>query len=230
MGPFIAASITTVFAIVFYGLLLARLAGRESWRLMIMGFLIALPLQPLVFYAVRVPLGVGLHELLGAGLALTIASAFYAPLTEEPAKWLTLLVPTLRRGLTTENAVALALAVGLGFGVGEIWMLAGNLMRTADIALPFYSFGGFFVERTLVCFIHGAFIAYAFKRLAEGRSFLVGALVGVALHFLLNAPVFLAAFDLFGIGHAAWQQLLAVWIGVLSIALAALVVYLWRRS
>jgi RsiW-degrading membrane proteinase PrsW (M82 family) len=231
LGLFIAASITTAFATVFYGLLLARLAGRKNWRLLILGFLIALPLQPLTFYAVRMPLNVGLYELLGSGLALTIVSVLYAPLTEEPAKWLTLLVPAIRRGLTKENAVALALAVGLGFGVGEIWLLAANLMHAGDNAqIPFYKFGGFFVERTLVCFIHGAFIAYAFKRLAEGRSFLLGGLVGVALHFLLNAPVFLAAFDLFDIGRGAWQQVLMIWIAGFSIALVAFVVCLWRRS
>lgn len=66
-----------------YGLPLARLAGRKNWRLMISGFRIVLPLQPLTFYS---------------GLALTIVSALYAPLTEELAKWLTLLVPAIRRG------------------------------------------------------------------------------------------------------------------------------------
>jgi RsiW-degrading membrane proteinase PrsW (M82 family) len=229
MGIFIAALTATACATLIYGLLLARLAGRSHWRPMITGFLVALPLQPLAFYAVRVPLNVELNELLGAGLALTVVSAFYAPLTEEPAKWLVLLVPFVRRSLTRESAVPLALATGLGFGVGEIWMLAGNMMRTPDIGvLPFYQFGGFFIERVLVCFIHGAFVVYAFQRLAEGRSFLVGALVGVTLHFLLNAPVFLASLDLFGIGREAWQQLILIWIGVFSVALVVLVLRLWR--
>jgi hypothetical protein len=83
LGQFIAASITTAFATVLYGLLLARLAGERTGGLMIAGFRIVLPLQPLTFYA---------------GLPLTIASALYALLTEGPAKSLTLLVPAISRG------------------------------------------------------------------------------------------------------------------------------------
>ena len=221
MGLLITAAITTILATAFYGLLIARLGGRDNWRLLCIAFLVALPLQPLAFYAVRAPLSVAFEALLGAGSALTIVSAFYAPLTEEPAKWLTLLVPAIRRRLTPANAVALALAVGLGFGVGEIWMLAGNLVHSPEIAaLPFYRFGGFFAERFVVCFIHGAFIAYAFLRLAQGRSFLVGGLLGIALHFLLNFPVFVATFDTFEIGHVAWQQLLSIWVAGFAVAMA----------
>lgn len=230
MGLLIIAAITTVVATAFYGVLIARLGGRDNWRLLCIAFLVALPLQPLAFYAVRVPLNVGFETLLGAGSALTLVSAFYAPLTEEPAKWLTLLVPAIRRRLTPDNAIVVALAVGLGFGVGEIWMLAGNLVHSPDIAaLPFYRFGGFFAERFLVCFMHGAFVAYAFLLLARGRSFLPGGLLGITLHFLLNFPVFVAAFDTFGIGHAGWQQLLSIWVAGFALAMALMVARMYAH-
>lgn len=230
MGLLITAAITTILATAFYGLLIARLGGRDNWRLLCIAFLVALPLQPLAFYAVRAPLSVGFEALLGAGSALTIVSAFYAPLTEEPAKWLTLLVPAIRRRLTPQNAVVTALAVGLGFGLGEIWMLAANLVHLPEVAaLPFYRFGGFFAERFAVCLMHGAFIAYAFVRLAQGRSFLIGGLFGITLHFLLNLPVFVAAFHAFGIGPAAWHQLLTIWVAGFAVAMALTVARMYAH-
>jgi hypothetical protein len=139
-------------------------------------------------------------------------------------------VPAIRRRLTKDNAVAMALSVGLGFGVGEVWFLALPLMFAPDFAvLPFYYFGGFLVERFLVCFMHGAFIVLAYKWLAEGRSFLLGGVIGMILHFLLNAPIFLAAINLFELGRAVWQQLLMLWIAGFAVVLAIVVVRLARR-
>lgn len=229
LGITIAAAITTALVIAFYGYIIARMSAREDRSLLILAALVALPLQPLAFYLVRMPLHGLLNATLGVGALLTTLTLFYAPLTEEPAKWLPLLVPAVRRRLKPENAVALALAVGLGFGIGEIWFLAEQLARSpAFAALPFYAFNGFIGERAVVCFLHGAMIVFAYSRLAAGRSFIVGGLIGMALHFALNLPIFLAKIDLFGIGNVAWAIVLALWVPMFAIALGVVVTRLSR--
>jgi hypothetical protein len=231
MGIYIAAAITTVAVVVGYGALIARLGRREDWHPLLLAFLVMLPLQPLAFYFVRLPIQAGLTAALGSGVLLAAASTFYAPLTEEPAKWLVLLLPPVRRVLAPNNAVLLALATGLGFGVGEIWFIADQVARSPGIAgLPFYYFGGFFIERAIVCFLHGAFVAFAFMRFAEHRSFLAGGVIGVALHFTVNLPIFLAAIDLFGLGQDIWTLLNLGWIMAFVIGLAVAVGQLWRKG
>src|SRR5205085_12471187 len=106
--------------------------------------------------------------------------------------------------------VSLALAAGAGFGVGEVWFLA-NALNSPDYAdLPFWNFGGFVLERLAVCFLHGAFLAPAFVALARGRSFLLGGMVGMVMHFLLNFPIFLAQIDALGLG-TGWLTVLLIW-------------------
>jgi hypothetical protein len=163
--------------------------------------------------------------LLGSGVQ--VVPTFYAPLTEEPAKWLVLLVPLVRRALTPRTAVPLALATGVGFGLGEIWFLTDQIVKLPGYAeIPFYMFTGFFYERLIVVFLHGAFVMFAFARLADGRSFLVGGLIGMALHYLLNLPIFLAAVGMFGIPAEKWQLIIVlVQIGMvwgLAVAVARL--------
>ena len=54
---------------------------------------------------------------------------------------------------------------------------AAQVARVPEYAaVPFYMFTGFLGERFAVCFLHGAFIAYAVRQLAERRSFLDSAL------------------------------------------------------
>jgi hypothetical protein len=220
MGLIIAASITTLLAVALFGYLIWRITDPADRRIVLVAALVTLPLQPLAFYLVRMPLHRGLETLIGPGPALTTLSLFYAPLTEEPAKWLVLLIPLIRRGLTPGNAAGLALATGLGFGIGEIWFLAEQLLRVPQVAVqPFYMFGGFLGERFMVVFLHGAFVVFAFKWLAEGRSFWPGALVGIALHFALNFPIFLVQIDFGGLGRAAWAVLVQAYILVFTIAL-----------
>src|SRR4051812_25153054 len=124
MGIWIAAVITTVLSTAFFGFLIYKLAPPQDRCWLLIAAALALPLQPLAFYALRLPLHAGLTSALGPGPLLTTLTQFYAPLTEEPAKWLVLLVPFVRRGLRADNAIALALAIGLGFGIGELWFIA----------------------------------------------------------------------------------------------------------
>jgi hypothetical protein len=222
MGIIIAAGITTVVVVALYGYLIWRLSVGADRRALLITALIALPLQPLAFYLLRVPLDGWLRSALGTGSLYLILTTFYAPLTEEPAKWLALAVPPARRLLRPDNVVPLAMAIGLGFGIGEIWFLAEQLMRVPDYAaLPFWMFSGFLIERTYVCFLHGGFVLYLVHRLAHGRPRWPGALAGMALHYVLNLPIFLAGIGAFGLPQEAWitiaslfPLLIVVWIGM----------------
>lgn len=205
MGIYLAAIIATVAAVAFNGYLVHRLSATGDRRALLIAAIVALPLQPLAFYLVRLPLDGLLRSLIGTGMTYVAATTFYAPLTEEPAKWLVLAMPPVRRALRPDNAVAMALAIGLGFGVGEIWFLATQVAAVPDYAgLPFWMFGGFFVERFIVCFLHGGMIAFLVARLAAGRPLWPGALAGMALHYAVNLPIFLKAIGAFGIPQEVW--------------------------
>lgn len=220
MGILIAAIITTVLAIVVIGLLIRKLAHSAPRWVLILAFLSALPAQPVAFYFIRMPLHEQLMQWIGATSLLTAISLFYAPLIEEPAKWFSLVLPSLRRKLKPENAVAIALAVGLGFGIGELWFIAERLSRAPQFAsLPFYYFNGFLTERLMVCFLHGAMIALVFKRFAEGRSVLPAALLGIVLHFALNFPIYLSQINLWGLGAQIWGLLLVIYVALFTLAM-----------
>lgn len=220
MGILIAAIITTILAIVVIGLLISKLSKPEDRRVLILAFFFALPAQPIVFYYFRLPLHELLTGLLGVGALLSAITLFYAPVTEEIAKWLALGVPSVRKALKPSNAVAIALAAGLGFGIGELWFIAERLARSPQLAgLPFYYFNGFLTERLMVCFLHGAMIALFFKRYAEGRAVWPAALLGIALHFALNFPIYLSSINLFGLGQNVWGLLLVIYVAVFTLAM-----------
>ena len=207
MGLFIAASITTALALGGFAILIRHADDRRAAAL---AFLVALPLSPLMFYLVRLPIDGLLRNSFGIAGVVTIIALFYAPLTEEPAKWLTALVPRVRDAIR-KDPIVLALAAGAGFGIGEIWFLAQALIRSPGYPdLPFWMFGGFVIERLEVCFLHGAFLIPPFYALACGHSFLLGGVAGMIGHFLLNFPIHLATINAFGLGEK-WKPLLELW-------------------
>ena len=225
MGLFIAAGITTALALCGFAMLLRQAV---DWRPTALAFVIALPLQPLMIYAVRLPIDGLLRTTFGMVGWVTIVSLFYAPLTEEPAKWLTAAVPDVRRAIV-KDPIVLALAAGVGFGVGEIWFLAHALIKSPGYPdLSFWMFGGFVFERLAVCFLHGALLLPPFYALATGRSFLLGGLVGMVLHFLLNFPIYLAGINAFGLG-VGWASVLLLWIALFVVLGAILALSLSRR-
>lgn len=225
MGLIINAALVTALAL---GALVALLINAKNRGAVALAFVIALPLQPLALYLVRLPVDRALKTAFGAPTWLVILSLFYAPLTEEPAKWLAAAVPPVRRAIMVEPVIV-ALAVGLGFAIGEVWMLAHALVQLPGIAsLPATHFGGFVIERLEVCFLHGAFVALPFVALARGRSFLLGGLGGMVLHFLLNFPIYLKNTNAFGLGEA-WIPILMLWAIAFVIGCALMVVRLARR-
>ena len=226
MGLLIAAGITTALALCGLAMLLRRV---RDWRPVALAFVIALPLHPLVFYAVRLPIDGHLRTTYGIAGWVTIVSLFYASLTEEPAKWLTAVAPSVRRAIV-QDPIMLALAAGLGFAIGEIWFLAHALINSPSYPdLPFWQFSGFVIERLAVCFLHGAFLVPPFYALARGHSFLLGGLCGMILHFLLNFPIYLAQVDAFGLGARTWALALVSWIFWCVFGCVAMVVILAGR-
>jgi hypothetical protein len=229
MGLIIAAAITTAIVLAYAGAIVWR---ATDWRPAALAFVIALPLQPLAFYLVRLPIDGFLRTTFGISGWVVIVSLFYAPLTEEPAKWLTAAVPAVRRAIMVQP-VPMALAVGAGFGIGEIWFLARALAMSPDLPdAPFWMFNGFMIERLEVCFLHGALVSLPFWQLARGRSFLLGGVAGMVLHFFLNFPIYLAHIDAMGLGRAIWVNVLLLWVVAFVVAGGFLVCWLdrWRPA
>jgi hypothetical protein len=227
VGLLIAASIATAAALCGLIVLLVRSANRGALAL---AFLVALPLQPLAFYLIRLPVDGLLRSSYGIAGWVAIASLSYAPLIEEPAKWLTAAFPRVRDAIR-QAPVHVALAAGIGFGIGEIWFLARALTASPGYPdLPFWMFSGFVLERLVVCFLHGAFLTLPFVALARVRSFWLGGVAGMVLHFLLNFPIYLAQIDLFGWGAARWMHMLVLWIVSMTVLCAAMVWQLARRG
>ena len=86
------------------------------------------------------------------------------------------------------------------------------------------------LERLAVCFLHGAFLVPPFYALARGRSFLLGGLAGMVLHFLLNFPIYLAGIDAFGLGVGWAQRPCCCWIVVFVVLGGCLALSLSRRA
>ena len=222
---YLAALITTAIALAVYGTVIWQMKSTVDKRWLWLAFLIALPLQPLAFYLVRVPLNnLLLARLGGASRLYEWITLFYAPLTEEPAKLVPLLVPFVLRDIRRENFVRYALAIGLGFGIGELWFVAERVAHIPQYALtPFWQFTGFLNERLMVCLLHGVFVSVALWRLRN--RFLLGVLGAMLLHFFGNFPIYLMQKNLFGFGITAWSLIVNSWLGLYFLGGIALLTY-----
>jgi hypothetical protein len=204
-GIYLTAALTTIAAAAIFGILIHKLRLPADERLVWLAAALSLPLQPLAFHCVRVPLDHWLATHLGSTSGTyTWLTTFYAPVTEELAKLIPLLIPAIRRDIRTENFVRYALAIGVGFAIGEMWFLADRIARAPAFAgLPFHQFGGYASERLMVCVFHSAFISVALWRLRRG--FVLGLAGAVALHWLGNFPLSLMAWNVGGLGKTVWM-------------------------
>jgi hypothetical protein len=211
-GIYLAEIITTGIAAAIFVPVIHRLKMPANERLVWLAAAIALPLEPLAFYLVRVPLDHWLVSQLGsASPAYQWITSFYAPLTEEPAKLIPLLVPAIRRDISAANFVRYALAIGVGFAIGEMWLIAQFVARVpAMAALPFYLFGGYVGERLLVCLFHSAFVSVALWRLR--RRFVLGFAGAAALHWFGNFPILLLAGNVGSLGKTFWSAVVQIWL------------------
>ena len=224
-GIYLTAVLTTAAAVAIFGTMIHKLRLPANERLLSLAATVALPLCPLAFFLVRLPLDHWLVAQLGAtSAAYKWLATFYAPLTEEPAKLIPLLIPAIRRDLNARNFVRYALAIGVGFAIGEMWLLADRVARMpAFAALPFYQFGGYVSERLMVCMFHSAFVAVALWRWR--RRFAFGVASAVALHWLGNFPLSLMAWNAGGLGRTFWMIFTQCFIVVYCLGAIALLLY-----
>lgn len=176
-------------------------------------------------YLVRIPLDHWLVSQLGStSSAYQWITSLYAPLTEEPAKLIPLLIPAIRRDINRANFVRFAIAIGFGFAIGEMWLVAEHVARVpAFTGMPFYMFGGYLGERLLVCLLHSAFVSVALWRL---RSHLLLGLGGaMVLHWFCNFPILLMAWDVGGLGKTFWTVVIQVWMLAYFLGSLALLSY-----
>lgn len=222
---YIAAILTTALAVAIFGTLIGKLKVPANPRLLWFAALIVLPMQPLAFYFVRVPLDHWLTAILGSdSRTLHWLTTFYAPLTEEPAKLVPLLIPAIRRDIRRENFGRYALAIGLSFAIGEMWFIAEVIARNPKLGgIPFYLFGGYLSERLMVCLFHSAFVGVALACLRSRLA--LGVAGAMALHWLGNFPIFLMASNAFGMGPTFWAVAVQVWIVLYFVGAVALVSY-----
>src|SRR5262245_28713096 len=95
-GIYIAALLTSLLGLVIVGTIVWQVTRREDRGLTLALGLVALPLSASTYYCVRKPIDRFLEDRLGKESgALTAVRLCYAPVTEEPAKLLPLLLLAL---------------------------------------------------------------------------------------------------------------------------------------
>jgi len=208
MGILIAAAIGTLASLLFIGGHLAWRSAPAERRILIILVLVQLPMSPLEFFGIRIPLDAVLESWsLDPGIRRLI-TFISRPVIEESIKLWPLLLPFVWKTTTPQNRVWRALAIGLGFGIGEIWLLAENVFRndpaTANMAL--WNLAGFINERVMVCLIHGALTAVALHQVGAGF------LIAVILHLAGNLPFYLREVSAFGISDQKWAWFLSAWV------------------
>jgi hypothetical protein len=235
-GIYLAALLGTAVAAAIFGPLIHKLRLPANERMLWLAAALALPLQPLVFFCVRIPL----DHWLATHLDSTSATyrwliTFYAPLTEETAKLIPLLIPAVCHDIRRENFLRYALAIGVGFALGEMWFVANRISHLPTLAaLPFYQFGGFLSERLMVCVFHTAFLSVSlrclsgaanrsgdvpvgFDRGGHGRrrqalALGLGLAGAIALHWLGNFPLSLRVWNVGGLGPEKWAFIVQGWL------------------
>jgi hypothetical protein len=220
---YLMAALTLVASAVLLSGPVYVMAGRDRRYLWLL--LPGLPLSALVNLAVKRPLIVSVGGAAGIPPGLGLATPVWflvfvvlvAPLTEEAAKALPLLLPPARR-LAGSRAGALWAGgmLGISFGLGEAAFIAYSVAGAPQFAgYPWYAFTGYFSERLAVCFAHGVLTAVLVTGLWRGwwRA-PAGYLAAVALHAFLNMGAVLAQLGV--ISAAAAGLALAVPLVVLA--------------
>jgi hypothetical protein len=222
-----ACAITIAAALAIATALLFRLCPRGERTRAALCFALILPMSWAMFHLVRQPADAWLTPRFGKSEPFWWLRMAYAPLTEEPAKLWPLLLPMVRRWITRENLARYALALGLGFAIGEMFTVAGLVVKAQPkvAAMPWYLLSGFIVERLMTCAIHPAMTALALYGWRRGAGFALGLLAAMAAHFAGNVPIGMAQRGWLGHNLVATQTLLSLW--VLACFVAALAWLSW---
>jgi DNA-directed RNA polymerase subunit RPC12/RpoP len=218
-GIFITAIVTTALSAGLIGGFVYWRARKSEYAAVTTAILFYVPIYWVAFYLVRLSFHGWFETVMDSESGwFVFLTTFYAPLTEEPAKWVLLLLPWFRKQITEKNFVRIAMAMGLGFGLGEIWMIAERVFASPGfVDYPWYYYVGFLNERFLVCIVHGAFVAVMLKYMRKNIA--VGMLGAVALHYFANFPIYLAWIDLFNLGKTTWTIVLVIYFYAFVVAM-----------
>ena len=172
------------------------------------------------FYLLRIPLDAALQSLNQSNPVMyRLGTTLYAPITEEPAKWLVLIPFFLAGKIKHENKAVWAMCIGIGFGIGEIVFLSQRIAADPQtLTMPWYLSSGFMVERFMVSLIHSALVLIAVDALCSRK--LWGLILAPVVHFLVNLPIFLSRqypLDPMGVlwGQLLWLSNILFFIGAL---------------
>ena len=231
-GIHIVAIVAVVVALAAIGTFIVLLARGRNLGLLAALVAIQLPMSAVGLLALRSPIDTAVR---GMGLdpwLLLFVQSWYAPITEEPLKFLPFLIPVVFQAIEQSDnprlPIAAGMALGLGFGVGEIGYLAWAFGQNPQVAaLGPEQFGGFLIERVLTCFLHGAMTATAIWLWLHGKRW--GIVVSINIHYAINLPIYLAAQRAFGLDRPTWNLVAVSWIIIATIALALWIVWMIRN-
>ncbi|MEI6540527.1 MAG: hypothetical protein WCO86_13540 [Planctomycetota bacterium] len=221
---YIAAIVVTAFATAIYAGLLALLTPKEIRKSLLLLALIELPLQPLALFYVRKPLDGIILSAMGKTDWYYFVTAWYAPVTEELAKLLPVILFLVFKRIDKNQLRAWMLPISFGFGIGEAWLIAWTITRVPAYAnTPWYMFGGFLNERLQVCFIHGMMTGLGlFLSIGKGR-WLLGTFVAMLLHFFMNLPIYLFSPLVLNLNPTTAGLLSSLWVLIYFLIAIALV-------
>lgn len=225
-GIYIAAIITIFILLCLVGVLIVKRLTSWDRLYAVLSMILAGAAFFGAYYLLRLPLNQAIHTLFQTdATGYRWIASLYAPLTEEPAKWI-VLIPLLIAGkIKSDNKAVWAISLGFGFGIGEILFLAQSIASNPQSSgLPWYYSNGFIVERLMVCFIHSALILIAIEAITSRKYWLI--LLTPVFHWLLNMSIFLSIQFPFNDGGAIWSQLLWTWT---TLFLLASLIYLGSR-
>jgi hypothetical protein len=210
-GIYIAAILTVTLSLGLVGLVIFKRIQPSDRLFAALGVLGGAVAFFGAYYLFRLPLDNAFQSLMQSYPAwYRFGYTFYAPLTEEPAKWLILIPFFLAGKIKHENKGAWAICLGFGFGMGEIVFLAQRIASDPQtLTMPWYLSSGFIVERLMVCFIHSALVLIAADALCYRK--LWGMLLPLIIHWLGNFPIFLSYQYPLDAGGIVWGQLLWIW-------------------
>ena len=225
-GIYIAAMLTLALSLALAGAVILKRIGPADRLLAALGVVGAAVAFFAAYYLLRLPLDGVVQPVLQSNPDwYRFATTFYAPLTEEPAKWAVLIPLFLAGKITQDNKGAWAICLGFGFGMGEIVFLAQRIASDPQsLAIPWYQSTGFIVERLMVCTIHSALVLAAAGALAGRKPWRL--LVPLGLHWLLNIPIFVSRQYPLDAAGIVWSQLLWMWT---SLFFWGALIYLGRR-
>lgn len=215
---YVIAIIFSCVALAVAGVIFWKVVPEESRGLMLGLFLMELPLQPLAFFCVRRPVHHWLTAWFGAHAeykwSFDYITLFYAPVTEELAKLLPVVLLIGLGHRARLNWRTMIGPIGFGFGIGEGWAIAYLNSLNPELAkYMWYELMPFLGERFMVCFIHGGMTcAGLYFAMSRGR-WAAGVLLAMFLHFCLNAPIYFLGPAQLGLGKIAYAvtlQLLVV--------------------